>query len=237
MISEISSARFRGSKRTTTPRGPYRGNNRPTFNNSRNTPHNCRNCGQTWDINHKAKCQAVGQTCRRCNKPNHFAKVCRSNLNRPPTQRSVNEVYNKSMEQPSDGINMISLQAEIRSTYGNSDDDSSVNMMGTTNDPTTLSKLHVQYGHSRFWVMVDSGSSTSIFTEQMAKDIEAKDSNTWWSLTTNPVQLKSYTNTPIKNWAHSTVTSNVMGGAQDEQISSWSPTNIEPSWGDIYSNP
>ena len=134
MISEISSARFRGSNRTTTPQGPYRGNNRPTFNNNKNTPHNCRNCGQTWDINHKAKCQAIGQTCRRCNKPNHFAKVCRSNLNRPPTQRSVNEVDNQSMEQLSDGINMISLQAEIHSTYENSDEDNSVNMMDTTND-------------------------------------------------------------------------------------------------------
>ena len=198
-ISEISSARFRGSNRTTKLRGPYRGNNRLTFNSSRNTPHNCRNCGQTWDINHKAKCQAIGQTCCRCNKPNHFAKVCRSNLNRPPTQRSVNEVDNQSMEQSSDGINMISLQAEIHSTYGNSDDDYSVNKMDTSNDPTTPSKLHVQYGHSKFWVMVDSGSSTSIVTEQMAKDIEARDSNTWWSRTTNPVQLKSYTETSIKN--------------------------------------
>ena len=94
---------------------------------------------------------------------------------------------------------MISLQAEIHSTYGNSDDDYSVNMMDTSNDPTTPSKLHVQYGHSKFWVMVDSGSSTSLVTEQMAKDIEARDSNTWWSRTTNPVQLKSYTDTPIKN--------------------------------------
>ena len=91
------------------------------------------------------------------------------------------------MEQSSDGINMISLQAEIHSTYGNSDDDYSVNMMDTTNDPTTPSKLNVQYGHSKFWVMVDSGSSTSIVTEQMAKDIEARDSNTWCSRTTNPV--------------------------------------------------
>ena len=33
----------------------------------------------------------------------------------------------------------------------------------------------------------------------MAKDIEARDSNTWCSRTTNPVNLKSYTDTPIKN--------------------------------------
>ena len=116
LVSEITSARYRGTNREPTSRGPYRGNNRLTTNNNRSTSHNCRNCGEVWDMNHKAKRQALGQTCRRCNKPNHFAKVCRSNLNRPPTQRSKNEVDNQSMEQSSDGINMISLQAEIHST-------------------------------------------------------------------------------------------------------------------------
>ena len=119
MISEISSARFCGSNRTTTPRGPYRGNNRPTFNNSRNRPPLLQ---KLWtNMGHQSQSQMPGnrKTCRRCNKPNHFAKVCRSNLNRPPTQRSINEVDNQSMEQSSDGINMISLQAEIQSTYGN----------------------------------------------------------------------------------------------------------------------
>ena len=33
----------------------------------------------------------------------------------------------------------------------------------------------------------------------MANDIEARDGNNWWSRTTNPVKLKIYTNTPIKN--------------------------------------
>ena len=57
MVSEISSARYCGSNRVPpTPRGPYRGNNRQTTNNNRSTTHNCRNCGQVWDMNYKAKC-------------------------------------------------------------------------------------------------------------------------------------------------------------------------------------
>ena len=200
MVSEILSARNLWSNRVpSTPRGPYRGNNRQTTNNNRSTPHNCRNCGQVWDMNHKAKCQAMGKTCRRCNKPKHLAKVRRSNLNRPPTHRSIKEVDNQRMVQSSDWINMISLQAEIHSTYADSGDKYFVNMMDSTDNATTPSKLHIQYGHSKFWVMVNSGSSTSIVTEQMAKDIEARDGNTWWSRTTNPVKLKSYNNTPIKN--------------------------------------
>ena len=94
---------------------------------------------------------------------------------------------------------MISLNPDTHSTYDDSADDYSVNMMEKPDDPTTPSKLHFQYGHSKFGVVVDSGSSTCIVTEQMAKDIEVRDSNTWWSRTTNSVKLKSYTDTPIKN--------------------------------------
>ena len=71
--------------------------------------------------------------------------------------------------------------------------------METPDDSTTPSKLQIQYGYSKFWVMVDSRSSTSIVKEHMAKDIEARDRNTWWSGTINPVKLKSYTDNPIKN--------------------------------------
>ena len=94
---------------------------------------------------------------------------------------------------------MISLNPDAHSIYDDSADEYSVNMMETPDDHTTLSKLHIQYGHIKFWVMVDSGSSTSIVTEQLVKVIEARDRNTCWSRTTNPVKLKSYTDTPIKN--------------------------------------
>ena len=53
---------------------------------------------------------------------------------------------------------MISLDPEIPSTYEVSADDYSVNVMDTEYDPTKPSKLHIQHGHSNFWVMVDSGS-------------------------------------------------------------------------------
>ena len=45
--------------------------------------------------------------------------------------------------------------------------------------------------------MVASGSSASLVTERMAKEIAERDSNTWWSHTTNPVQPN--TNDPIHN--------------------------------------
>ena len=200
-VMEISSSRYRGSNRPlSTYRGTTRGIGRASINNNNRTPtHNCRNCGQPWNANHRTMCQATGQTCRRCNKQNHFAKVCRSNLNRPQLGRSVNEIENQGLDQTTQGINMIAPNLDTHSTYDDSTDDYSVNMMESPDGPTTPCKLHMQYDNSKFWVIVDSGSSTSIVTEQMAKDIEARDSNTWWSRTMNLVKLKSYTDTPIKN--------------------------------------
>ena len=36
------------------------GNGRGINNNNRASTHNCRNCGQPWDSNHRARCQAIG---------------------------------------------------------------------------------------------------------------------------------------------------------------------------------
>ena len=47
--------------------------------------------------------------------------------------------------------------------------------------------------------MVDSGSSNSLVTERMAHEIEDRDKNSWWSRKTNPTNLRSFTNTPIRN--------------------------------------
>ena len=136
-IMEISSSRYRGSGRpTTAPRGLTRGK-RLTNNNSTPPKHNCRNCGQPWEINHRVKCQAIGQTCRRCNKPNHYAKVCRWNLNRQQSQRSMNEVNNRGIKKLSQGIKMISLDPDIHSMYEDSAEDYSVNMMDIAHYPTT----------------------------------------------------------------------------------------------------
>ena len=149
-VLEISSSRFRGSSRPPTPRGMGRVNGRGMDNNNRASTHNCRNCGQPWDGNHRARCQAIGQTCRRCNKQNHYAKVCRSNLNRPQSGRSVNEIDNQGLDQQTQGINMISLNPDTQSIYNDSAGEYSVNMMETPDDPTTPSKPHIQYGHSKF---------------------------------------------------------------------------------------
>ena len=113
-VMAVSSSRFRGTGR------PSRIN---TSTMARQTSHNCRNCGQLWTIDHRSKFQAMGQTCRRCNKPNHFARVCKSILNRPTNTQRVNEIGNNNVEAITEDVNNISINNEVQSQYTNSEDD------------------------------------------------------------------------------------------------------------------
>ena len=39
----------------------------------------CARCGRTFGEGHLKICPAMGKSCKSCNKPNHFAKMCRAN--------------------------------------------------------------------------------------------------------------------------------------------------------------
>ena len=128
-----------------------------------------------------------------------LCKVCKSNLNRPINTQRVNEIDNNNLEAITENVNNISIDDEVQSQYTNSEDNYTVNMLSPMKDKTTPAILEIQYGNSKYWVMGDCGSSASLVAEGMAKEIEERDSNTWWSHTTNPVQLRNYTNDPIHN--------------------------------------
>ena len=94
---------------------------------------------------------------------------------------------------------MISLNTEIESIRTESEDDYMVNLISPTEVTPTPTKLHIKFGNTKYWVTVDSGSSNSLVTERMALEIENRDKNSWWSCRTNPTNLRSFTNTPIRN--------------------------------------
>ena len=199
----ISSSRYRGNFRGnySQPRGTFtqlRGNNNNNQSNRQQVQHNCRNCGQSWTQDHRAKCQTFGQTCRMCNKPTHLAKVCQSNITRN-NNRNVNEIEELHDSQHEDNINMVSLNNEIESIAHASDEDNMLNLVFPMDGSTTPTELNVKFGNTKYWVMVDSGSSNSLITERMAREIEDRDRNSWWSRRTNPTNLGSFRNTPIKN--------------------------------------
>ena len=52
----------------------------------------CRNCEKTWNQNHRKNCPAKGQTCRKFNGRNHYARVCRSQNNHSKQSKSADNV-------------------------------------------------------------------------------------------------------------------------------------------------
>ena len=79
---EINHVLHKRKQTKTTTKGPPR---RPTQASSTT----CRQCGLTWPHG-TTPCPAKGQLCRKCGKPNHFAKMCHSKLTIPQqrTQQS-----------------------------------------------------------------------------------------------------------------------------------------------------
>ena len=59
----------------------------------------CNRCGKTFDQGHLKNCSAMGKTCKNCGKPNHFAKMCRSQL-----VSEVAEESERSVEECDDQI-------------------------------------------------------------------------------------------------------------------------------------
>ena len=54
-------------------------NNRQNNNKTQNTKTKpCNRCGRTFEQGHLKNCPAMGKNCKHCGKPNHFAKMCRS---------------------------------------------------------------------------------------------------------------------------------------------------------------
>ena len=47
--------------------------------NSKSDQKTCTRCGKFFGPGHLKNCPAMGKSCKNCNKPNHFAKMCRSN--------------------------------------------------------------------------------------------------------------------------------------------------------------
>ena len=75
------------------PRRQVRDPNKRKIGESRKTTRSrgdqkeCTRYGRTFGEGHLKSCPAMGKSCKNCNKPNHFAKMCRS--------QQVNEVVNE----------------------------------------------------------------------------------------------------------------------------------------------
>ena len=87
----IEIGNIRGNERRTN-KEPYKRKTWDSKNNpkTRTDQKQCTRCGKSFVEGHLRNCPAMGKMCKGCNKPNHFARMCRS--------QQVNEVMEETSE-------------------------------------------------------------------------------------------------------------------------------------------
>ena len=95
---------------------PHRGEKQEVIKN-----YTCSNCGKTDHSvkgktmqDRKALCPAFGHTCTKCNKPNHWEKVCRS---KQKSHASALNTYNTYYEDSSDEDLLVIQNDPSTATY------------------------------------------------------------------------------------------------------------------------
>ena len=158
----------------------------------------CQNfCG---GVHHKGQCPAYGKTCQNCNRPNHFAKVCRS-------KPSKKKVYHTEMDPGSD-----------------SDDSSEGKVLGLRilssvntkqGSPFILSTEFTTKNTSKvIYAQMDTGANCSVMS---LKDLKSILGTNKVNLQKSPVRIKLYDESIIKPLGRYTLNISVYGSPQHQQ--------------------
>ncbi|KAJ1115552.1 hypothetical protein NDU88_003775 [Pleurodeles waltl] len=127
----------------------------------------CGSCG--YEHRQNAGCPAKGQSCNRCGKANHFAKVCRSRRNKPgePKGRDTNvPAVSKSVEDARD-------QAMASGPVCEEDDEEDIFVISFTGGkpgkrrPPPMSEVHIN--GTLVSVLIDTGASVNVMDETLFK--------------------------------------------------------------------
>ena len=123
-----------------------RSNTKP--HDKRSPSNTCQKCGNKWP--HKGSpCPAQGCTCRKCGKPNHFAKMCRTTVT--PKQRD-------SRQKPQNKIQVVKEEESESSS-----DDEYAYSTGTSKSKVPM--VVVKVNNVDIEMIVDTGASTDIVDE------------------------------------------------------------------------
>ena len=123
----------------------------------------CRNCWGAWP--HDGQCPANGKHCRKCQKPNHFARVCRGQSQRQnQTGRSTKHKQKRARA-------LINPISKVESDTDNSDNNDYLYTVSNDKAP----KVNVKLGQHSFKATVDTGASMNVIdqnTFSKMKDIK-----------------------------------------------------------------
>ncbi len=143
-------------ERQTKPRGA-----KPQQARSSTRSSTCCQCGLAWP--HKMNpCPAKGKICRKCGKPNHFAKMCLSKPKARPHQHSQK-------------ANINQVQEEAPSSSDDSDDEYLYTMNYDSNTPK-IPKVFVKIDDVVVEMIIDTGATTDILDEATYRNIREEDS-------------------------------------------------------------
>ena len=121
----------------------------------------CRQCGLTWPHNRNSY-PAKGQLCRRCNKPNHFAKMC---LTKP--QMHQQRYRPQQNEQPS-SVNQVASEP---GKPDSSSDDEYLYVMSQDKSAPKIPTVSVTINEIPIDMIIDTGASIDILDETAYKKI------------------------------------------------------------------
>ena len=169
----------------------------------------CNRCGRLFGEGHLKKCLAMGKKCKNCSKPNHFAKMCKS--------QQVNEISEKSSSSDEecnliqsfdscDEFEIMAIESELSSLeqideYIKQKDLQKVDIRRNTRSQQIKSlKALVRIDHQIINMTIDTGSPVSFLNWTTAKQILETSKNTKFTPRENlnlTTQFVEYNKQPI----------------------------------------
>eukprot|EP00112_Aurelia_sp_Birch-Aquarium-sp1_P007389 Seg1804.3 transcript_id=Seg1804.3/GoldUCD/mRNA.D3Y31 product="hypothetical protein" protein_id=Seg1804.3/GoldUCD/D3Y31 len=130
----------------------------------------CGNCGRK--VPHKGPCLAKGKTCRNCNKPDHFAAVCRSS-----------KPFSKP-RQPQKANNSTAIRP-LQHESDTSEDEYMYTVCHRKPNPSKESpKVNVMVGEHQFAMIVDTGSTINVIDKNTFDNMKG--------IKLQPTKVKAY---------------------------------------------
>ena len=128
----------------------------------------CYNCGNSWPhVN--APCPAKGKQCKNCNRPGHFAKVCRSTRRRSSPRRHARK-HVRNVDYP-----------RSPSTSSSESDGYLYSVQNEPSKPTETLKIHrvtlpqakIKINNVNFPFMIDTGASINVMDENAFSKLQS----------------------------------------------------------------
>ena len=128
----------------------------------------CRQCGFAWPHTGKP-CPAKGKTCKKCGKPNHFAKMCLTKSQPELPQARLSVPRQKKPQQKSNVRYIHTKTKETEEISSSSTESSSTDdgvfTIGNGTDKSKVPITSIEVNDVTVQMMIDTGASTDIIDE------------------------------------------------------------------------